>query len=132
MFINKSYLFMCMKVHERCLTTKSNAIKEDISIFCHNIQVTNVPRQRFKSIFSNNSTYLFIDIKCLFYWKEILKLYIRNWLNVYFLMNVISLISKTNQNYRYFSIHFNTNVSNWITFFCKFYCRINTLLVYWR
>jgi hypothetical protein len=38
---------MCMKVHERCLTTKSNAIKEDISIFCHNIQVINVPRQRF-------------------------------------------------------------------------------------
>jgi hypothetical protein len=36
---------MCMKVHERCLTTKSNAIKEDISIFCHNIQVINVPRQ---------------------------------------------------------------------------------------
>jgi len=36
-----------MKVHERCLTTKSNAIKEDISVFCYNIQVTNVPRQRF-------------------------------------------------------------------------------------
>jgi hypothetical protein len=23
-------------------------------------------------------------------------------------------------------------LSNWITFFCKFYCRINTLLVYWQ